>query len=400
MNDFFLKYHNAGLKNVMFAMLFFISLLGYIPMLPYWLYNIGTFITIPIFIFITSNYSNRFVTKNEIAFLGLFVLSLLLSYLTSPFGFTIAGFLRALVPIIFYYLVRVLNVKKTDFYYSVLYYLLILSFLVAAYQFFFQPAYIINDDGAWEEVEGVLTLMKRPVSYLGNSNVFGVFTVFCFLILFTEGNQRLTKNQKVALFIVTILNLTLFSKSRTSLAAFIVTLLIYLFHKRKFIPLLVVFLFFLAGIAYVLSNYEQIEAIDNIFRLSSLSSEDRNSYSIRSEIAKFAIPLIGERPFFGVGVGNEQQLMMSTGAPHKGMESATLLLLIERGILGYLIYLYILFSKFLLVKNNITRILIGLVMISVDFTETVCVIPQLSTFLAIYLGVTWNTVNQTDNKLL
>jgi hypothetical protein len=129
--------------------------------------------------------------------------------------------------------------------------------------------------------------------------------------------------------------------------------------------------------------------LDQLFRLSSLTNDENNSYTIRKNIAEYAYNLISQRPFFGVGPANEGALMNSINAPHKGMESASLHLLIERGFVGYFFYLYVVIIK-LLLSINFSNFLIGVVFISVDFTETVCVFPQLTSFLAIYFAVSKN----------
>ncbi|GEM_PF-5452211 len=388
------RVHSNGIvANLLFAVMFTLGMLGYIPGLPYWLYNISTFITLPVLFACLLLAKGAIFTKNEVWFIVLFVFTILCSYALSPYGVTIPGFLRAVVPVLFYYLVRTLKIRKTSFYFGVVKVLLIVSFFVALYQSLFQPIYVI-ENGSWVVyVEEALPLAKRPVSFLGNANVFGVFTVFCYILLFFENPDYLSKKEKVILFLFVLANLVLFSKSRTSMLAFVMVNVVYSVIKKQHFKLLIFLAVSVLLGLFVYSNYEDLLVLDDLFRLSALVDQEDNSYTIRRRIAEFTFDLISQRPLFGVGTGNEMFLMADTGAPHKGSESASLLLLIERGIVGYLFYLYILFAKLLSVRSAAPKILIGLTIISVDFTETVCVIPQLTVFLAIYFGISQNESN-------
>lgn len=384
------KKTNFTFTQLFFGLLFFISLLGYIPTMPYWLYNIGTFITVPIFLFfILASFPIHF-SLNELSFFLLFLVSILLSYLFSNYGFFIAGFLRALVPIIFYYLTRILNIKKSKFFYDVLFILLLLAFLVASIQFLFLPKYILESDGTWSttEEDGLL-LLKRPVSYFGNANVFGVFSIFTFVILFIENNINTSVAKKIIIVLLVIFNVILFSKSRTSMLALILIVTIYNYRLKNYKVLFFFILGTLGLISFIILNFEKFLFLDNLFRLSALNETEDNSYTLRKNIAEFAYSQIIKNPIFGIGPGNEYLLMTEVHAPHKGMESASLLMLEERGILGFLFYLYTVIYNFLATKNFV-KIVIGIVIFSVDFSETVCVLPQLTTFLAIFLAVSKN----------
>ena len=381
------------LSRIIFSFMVFTSMLGYVPGLPFWLYNISISIIVPVLSFLLIIRKGNIITKDEVIFLLVFISSILASYLFSSFGFNPTGFLRAIVPILFYYLIRVLKIPKNKFYYNFIFFLLISSFIVGVYQFLIQPQFILAEGGEWVSVgDDVLPLLKRPVSYLGNANVFGIFTVFCFIILYFENNHNINLGKKVFIVLIVLFNIILFSKSRTSLLAFILILLFYNLRIKNYKTLLVIFSIVFLLFAYVVFNYEKFEVLDQLFRLSALSETQDNSYTLRRDIAEFSINVISQRPIFGIGPGNEKALMTTLNAPHKGMESATLFLLEERGIIGYLIYLYILLTKFLFARNNFAKILIGIVLISVDFTETVCVIQQLATFLAVYLAISKNDV--------
>lgn len=381
------------LSRIIFSFMVFTAMLGYVPGLPFWTYNISISIIVPALSFLLIIRKGNIITKDEVIFLFVFISSILASYLFSAFGFNPTGFLRAIVPILFYYLIRVLKIPKNKFYYNFIFFLLISSFIVGVYQFLFQPQYSLAEGGEWVNVsDDVLPLLKRPVSYLGNPNIFGVITVFFFIILYIENNRNINLTKKIFIVIMVLCNIILFSKSRTSLLAFILILLFYNLRLKNYKTLLVIFLTFFLLFAYVVVNYEKFEVLDQLFRLSDLSDKQDNSYTLRRDIAEFSMNIISQRPIFGIGPGNEKALMLTLNAPHKGMESATLFLLEERGIIGYLIYLYILSTKFLFARNNFAKILIGIVMISVDFTETVCVIQQLATFLAVYLAISENDV--------
>jgi O-antigen ligase len=383
----------------MVIFLFIISQLGYIPGLPYWLYNISIFVTIPIFTLVLLFFDKIKFTHSEILFLFIFFCVLFLSNISSPFEFSVPGFLRAVVPLIYYYLVRALKVGKSKEYYNLIIFSLFISFFVALYQILFQPIYFI-EDGVWHVyAEDVFWLVKRPVSYLGNANVFGVFCVLCFIIIFFDNPYLLSRKKKYLIFIVTIINIVVFAKSRTALLAFIIVNLVYLIKNKKYKILLIFTSLIITFSIFLFANYDQYSFLNDIFRLSSLYEDDDNSYTIRKRIAEFTVNLIFDRPLFGVGVGNEQLLMRELNAPHKGSESASLLILVERGLFGYIIYLSLIFFQFLFTGNNFPKMLIGFVILSVDFTETVFVLPQLTSYLAIYLGVCKNEMFN-NNKIL
>ncbi len=388
------KQSKSYFSKSLFSILFLLSLLGYIPGFPYWLYNIATFVTLPVILILLMVKDKLNFSKDEIYFLIFFLASIICSYVFSSFGFNLPGFLRAFVPVCFYYLVRILNIKKDQFYYDFVFLLLIFSFLFALYQFLYQPLYGIGQGGEWiVREDDVLPMMKRPTSFLGNANVFGVFNLYCFIILYIENNKNLDFTKKIFVVVLVLVNIILFAKSRTSMLGFIIIVSLYNFKLKNYKTLMLILGVFFVILIYVLLHYEEFMILDQLFRLSALSDYDDNSYTIRKKIAEFAFSLVIQRPFFGVGVGNENLLMLSINAPHKGMESATLQFLIERGIIGYFIYLYVLLIKFVFTKNNFPKFLIGIVIISVDFTETVCVLPQLTSFLAIYLAICKNGKN-------
>ena len=83
---------NNSISVFVFYVMFIISQLGYIPALPYWLYNISTLITIPIYLLVILVYRNIKFTENEIIFLAIFIGSITLSTILSPYDFTISGF--------------------------------------------------------------------------------------------------------------------------------------------------------------------------------------------------------------------------------------------------------------------------------------------------------------------
>lgn len=369
-------------------------MLGYIPAFPYWLYNISTFLTIPIFVISMLIINKNYFSFEEIFFLFLYILSLLLSYLFSDIGFNFSGFLRAVVPVLFYYLVRLLQINKTK-YFDILYFLLVLSFLFAFYQFFFQPLYEIGDDGNWivrDSASEMQIIFKRTVSFLGNSNVFGVFSVATFLILWLDYKQFISKPNFIFLCIILGLNIIVMGKSRTSMLALIMAIFIINFNFKNIGKLFKILFFLILCSLFIYYNYEKLEFLDALFRLSALTETDQNSYSLRKDIANFSMDLISKNLIFGIGAGNEGTLFSIINAPHKGMESGSLLLLLERGLFGYFFYLYVIVFEFLLKKNTILNIILGLTIVSVDFTETVYVLPQLTTFLAVYLAVRKNNI--------
>lgn len=390
LSPFYFNISSFNFAKIIFSFLILFSLIGYIPGFPYWLYNISTFVSIPIFLVILLIRQKQIFTFNELIFIFLFFVSIFLSYFFSDFGFTLAGFLRTIVPIIIYYIVRILNIHKGKFYFNCIYNLLVLSFLFVLYQFFFQPNYVLDITGSWEIIDDDgFKFMRRPSSFLGNANVFGVFNIYCFIILFIENNNFINYRKKLIITIIVLINIILFSKSRTSILGFFIIIMFYNFKFKNFKILFFLFVSFILIFIYVLLHYEQFIMLDQLFRLSSLTNDENNSYTIRKNIAEYAYNLISQRPFFGVGPANEGALMNSINAPHKGMESASLHLLIERGFVGYFFYLYVVIIK-LLFSINFSNFLIGVVIISVDFTETVCVFPQLTSFLAIYFAVSKN----------
>ena len=208
--------------------------------------------------------------------------------------------------------------------------------------------------------------------------------------MFFDNPEYLNKKWKIIFTVLVIINIIVFAKSRTSLFAFFIVNFIYFFKKKKFKILFIILIVIIVFVIFIFLNYENYLFINELFRISALSETEDNSYTIRQRIAEFTIQVIKDRPLFGIGVGNEPLLMMDLNAPHKGSESASLLMLVERGLIGYLLYLSIIIFQFLFARDNITKILIGFAILSVDFTETVCVLPQLTSFLAIYLAISTN----------
>jgi hypothetical protein len=371
----------------LFYISFFFSLLGYIPGFPYWISNIAFILNPIILVFLFLHFKNTKFTLNEILFASFFILSLFLSYLFSHFLPRLPEILKVISPICAYFIARILKIEMHDLI-KFLYFVFILSFFFAAYQYFFQARYLIGTDGTWiKSSNQVLYLMKRVVSFIGNANVFGVFTVFSFYILIFETNFN--RRIKIIFLIICLLNVILFAKSRTTIAALLFIYFLYLVKQRKFILLgILVSLIVLIAITIYFSFNNEI--LNGLFRISSLHEQGPNSLSTRLRVNHLMFSMLPDHWLFGIGCGNEIRFMKEINGFHGGAEMATLRILTERGVFGFAILLVALIKNFFINQRHFSAIAIGLSIFIIDITENVIALPQLSTFLAIFMAILAN----------
>lgn len=375
-------------KGVLFFMLLF-SLIGYIPTLPYWLYNISFSLSLPFFFFIVF-FSGYFrITSNEKIIFILFFFSFFFSYIFSDFPFNFAACLRGITPLFLYISVRTLNLKIDTFYINVLMIFLVLSFLFAFYEFFYLPSYKLDSSGKWVITNEGFYLLKRAGSFLGNENVFGVFTVISAIIIYTHKELLIIFKRPAYLYFLVIFNVFFLAKSRTSMLACFVCVIYWLIAKKRYKILYIILTVSGLLLFYLWSNLDH-EIVDSIFRTSSILNDEYNSYSLRAEINKVGISLIPQNLLFGVGVGNEYLLMQSVNAIRPGVESASLNILLERGIYGYMLFLG-LYLYFFIFSSSLTNRLLGLAILVVDFLETVFIYPQILSVIMIYLALYINS---------
>ena len=170
------------------------------------------------------------------------------------------------------------------------------------------------------------------------------------------------------------------TKSRISLATMILLYGIICVRERSVRGVF----YLVASIFSIVNVYSINRYFFNDIRIFNLIDLiDSHSYSTRASLFKYGRSLIEQNLWWGYGTNTERSLLISQA--HTYFESASILILVENGLLVYLFYLFVII-QFIRSKNEVI-IYIGYAMIFYDLFETVFVYKQLLTFIGLIYGL-------------
>lgn len=374
-----MKISTVNYKQFICFLLFLTISVGLIPPFSTKLYYLKSIIIPIVFILSFISKASFKVKKNLYLIIFLCIYLITISFLNSSVELNFVAYSLEMIPFLTVIIFWQYGITH-DMINKGLIFIFILSTFLGVLQFLVFPIYYPDDFGNWVMVESELPLlMKRPGSIFGNPNVFGCFNaIFYSWILFTKFFRK-----KKLFIIFVIINIVLIAKSRSSLIAILFIYSFYLYKSGRIKMLLTILLsgilFTSSFLVYVYNN----EYADQIFRLSDIVSSDSNSFTIRYDIFKFILEKVNVFHFFGVGPGNIKLYLELFNAPWAGPESAGLHLLLQKGVIFYI--LYIIFLIVLILSRNLFNQSIAIIFLTNGLLETVSVQQQIFSFLIILL---------------
>ena len=161
------------------------------------------------------------------------------------------------------------------------------------------------------------------------------------LILYEE--EKWTNN----ILIITLVLLSLASGSRGPILSFLLTILVFfvLNFRRSFINVFLVSIFL-----SILFTLITLNKMDDVGKADRLLTKNKTSKNVRLEFASRSLELVYKYPF-GVGIGNWQEYC-NQSQPHHLLRheyphNLLLEIFVELGILGGLIFLYLLIKSYI-----------------------------------------------------
>ena len=374
-----MKISTVNYRQFICFLLFLIISVGLIPPFSTKLYYLKSIIIPIVFILSFISKASFKVDKNLYLIIFLCIYLITMSFLNSSVELNLVAYSIEMIPFLTLIIFWQYGITH-DMINKGLVFIFILSTFLGVLQFLVFPIYYTDDFGNWVMVESELPLlMKRPGSIFGNPNVFGCFNaIFYSWILFT----KFFKKKKLFIILV-IINIVLIAKSRSSLTAILFIYLFYLFKSGRVKLLLTILLLgILSSSSFLVFVYNN-EYADQIFRLSDIVLSDSNSFIIRYDIFKFILEKINVFHFFGVGPGNIKLYLELFNAPWNGPESAGLHLLLQKGVIFYILYIIFLVTIFLS-KNTFNQSILILFLTN-GLLETVSAQQQVLSILFILL---------------
>lgn len=221
--------------------------------------------------------------------------------------------------------------------------------IVGLVQFFFYPSLRNLFYLGWDEH------LYRLFSSFLDPNFAGAFLVISLMYLIYLSWQSYIKKKRNIFIFISILSIVNFvsiylTYSRSALIMLLVSLTVFLVLIKKVRLLILVLIPFVAFI-FLSPKAFQTEGT-NIFRI--FSSQER----VKS--AQVAIKIIGENPIFGVGFNayryaqnkyaNLNDSKWETTHSGAGTDNSFLFVLATAGIVGFVLYIYLIYKIFLLAK--------------------------------------------------
>ena len=189
----------------------------------------------------------------------------------------------------------------------------------------------------------------------GGPIIFARWMLIGVLILFFMKKKKWTNN----ILIITLVLLSLASGSRGPILSFLLTILVFfvLNFRRSFINVFLVSIFL-----SILFTLITLNKMDDVGKADRLLTKNKTSKNVRLEFASRSLELVYKYPF-GVGIGNWQEYC-NQSQPHHLLRheyphNLLLEIFVELGILGGLIFLYLLiksiyftYKRYLLNKSS------------------------------------------------
>lgn len=395
----------------MLVLLVFILLLtnslGYIPGLPYILYNTGI-LFIPVLWLLMIK--KIIYTRNELffsliwLFLNSFSLSLSIHEMfpdsTTTHYFIIM--LRAFDAVLIYSIAKNTTLPY-DKLATILVALVVVQFSLMSYQFFIQDRMVLlgaGEQAKWVKAVNPPVFWKLRVQGLhGNSNTSAFFLLVSFIIILPYILRK--RFQLFIIFILSAVAIVIYAKSRSTMLVSFFYILFYVFiitKKKKHLRTL----FIGAFIGMLFLSFLSADFFDSILRLNNLQ-KDTNNLTIRQWVNRDAFNIWWqELTWIGGGLNSEVFFMTKFNAYRPYSEMAYLKILIEIGFVGLLFILFTILKITQAIPENsfIMKSLI-FVFFFVSFLETAFFTQQFFYFsIFIFSYFSHHKVNITTSFLL
>ncbi|TWH83539.1 O-antigen ligase family protein [Sedimentibacter saalensis] len=267
---------------------------------------------------------------------------------------------------------------------KIIYIVSIIAFFIGIIQYF-NPGFSIP--GKWVDANQ-FKLNKRIYSTFFNPNIFGFYINL--LIISACGNLDFKKiNLSLAVFLTGISCLFL-TFSRTSWISLIASLLIASIFNKKYLKYAAIVSAVMFGMDYVFG----------IGRLNPSSAASDSSFLYRIEIWKACIQIIKDNPLTGIGFGtlfkhiSAYSTVVKTNIEH--CHNIYIQSLTETGIIGFGIFLFIIFKSAATIIKNIKTaqdnqiwitafIILSMALIH-GLVDSVLLTPQILLIMSMYAG--------------
>jgi O-antigen ligase len=303
------------------------------------------------------------------------------------------GLIKLMEVIVLYFLVTKIKFSYLKLRISFVFSMLIHSFL-GIYQFFSQSIFAnkylgiaeqVSSQGGVSVLEGVFGRLLRVYGGFSHPNILAGFLVVAILILISiyfdlvkseSLFNRVNKKRKLVLFyssLVILFSALILTFSRSAFLALflsLLSLLIYSVFKKtetKKVVSILLILVLVSSLSFVLFNDFLKTRIQGQERLELKSSTER------MVLKNQALELLNKNWFLGTGVNNyivavyEKVDNTLNVWEYQPVHNVYLLILVELGILGLFLYLYLLIYSLYRAfsSNNLSKLILGLVVLTI-----------------------------------
>ena len=303
------------------------------------------------------------------------------------------GLIKLMEVIVLYFLVTKIKFSYLKLRISFVFSMLIHSFL-GIYQFFSQSIFAnkylgiaeqVSSQGGVSVLEGVFGRLLRVYGGFSHPNILAGFLVVAILILISiyfdlvkseSLFNRVNKKRKLVLFyssLVILFSALILTFSRSAFLALflsLLSLLIYSVFKKtetKKVVSILLILVLVSSLSFVLFNDFLKIRIQGQERLELKSSTER------MVLKNQALELLNKNWFLGTGVNNyivavyEKVDNTLNVWEYQPVHNVYLLILVELGILGLFLYLYLLIYSLYRAfsSNNLSKLILGLVVLTI-----------------------------------
>lgn len=383
---------SSSINNIVFKFIFFLTPLGYIQYVPYWVSNI-IFIIMPIAYIIS-------VKKISFKFLCFYLFWVLISII--PFLWTtvspmqlVIRLLKVLSPLFAFEIGRSSDFSKNDFIKLCLIGIVV-NFTISFLQFTVIPHSLLfiddNGNAIWKSIDlNIPFYAYRVTGMLGNANANGAYMVLlsCFLI----SDQRM--RNKVLATLLCVLTAFVFSKSRNSFATFIILLLFGSIIRDRSKNLLILVVVMISSLIFILA-FDLDKLLIYILRYDGMSKAA--DYRMQVNITGLKI-WWSKFILLGGGIGSEVYYMKEAGSQLVYTECAFIKLLLERGIIGFSLHSFLLAYALFKLKDSYLKLSVFFLLLSIfciSIFETVFYVEELYNFSFLILGVVLSLQNKLN----
>ena len=206
----------------------------------------------------------------------------------------------------------------------------------------------------------VNSVMNRPTGFNGNPNNFGfVYAIGLPFLFFYNRSMKF-----ISIFLLIWFNLYIQSKGLFLATLIFLIFLIFFEYKKNiktlivFFPLLIIYFFYFNN--FDLTNYRFFNLFDSVMvgweqiRLGQ-NLDPKNSTDFRSYIYGLGLYNLMNHPWFGLGIGGIQSILINLNFDIQSFHFYFLEVLVDYGIIFYILFIFYYFNivrKLLFIARN------------------------------------------------